>query len=91
MWLVRSCIVLLFLLLLWFKMAAQERMSLLERRISCQIDSASIEQILEKVVTENDLYFSYNPDILPKVKNSLKLVNVTVEELLLLNNIKLKH
>ncbi len=77
--LIRSCIVLLFLLLIWFKTPAQEYRSLLERRISCQIDSATVEQILEKVVNENDLFFSYNPDILPKGKNSLKLLNVTVE------------
>jgi hypothetical protein len=79
----RSSFVLLFLLLLWFKMAAQERMSLLDRHISCQIDSATTEEILEKVVTDNDLYLSYNPDILPKVKTSLHLVNITVEAFLL--------
>jgi hypothetical protein len=78
----RSCIVLTFLLLLCFKMQAQESMSLLERRISCQIDSATVEQILEKVVDENDLYFSYNPDILPRKRSSLQLLNVTLEELL---------
>jgi hypothetical protein len=55
---------------------------LLERRISCQIDSATIEQILEKVVNENDLFFSYNPEILPKGKNTVHLLNVSVETFL---------
>jgi hypothetical protein len=63
-------------------MLAQESMSLLERRISCQIDSATVEQILEKVVTDNDLFFSYNPDILPKERSSVQLLNVTLGELL---------
>ena len=61
---------------------AQESMSLLDRRINCQIDSATVEQILEKVVTDNDLFFSYNPDILPKEKCSVQLINVTLGELL---------
>jgi len=82
MGLFRSCIVLPFLLMLCFKLPAQESMSLLERRISCQIDSATVEQILEKVVDENDLFFSYNPDILPRKKISFQLLNVTLEELL---------
>jgi len=73
---------LLFLLLLWFKMPAQEHRSLLERKISCQIDSATIEQILEKVVNENDLFFSYNPDILPKGISSVNVSNVTLGEFL---------
>ena len=55
---------------------------MLERRISCQIDSATIEQILDKVVNENDLFFSYNPDILPKGKNTLNLLNVSVRAFL---------
>jgi len=57
-------------------------MPLLEGRISCKIDSATVEQILEKVVNENDLFFSYNPDILPHSKLSLNLLNVTVNEFL---------
>ncbi len=82
MWPVRSCMLILFLLFSGFKMAAQEHRLLLERRISCQIDSATIEQILGKVVNENDLFLSYNPDILPKGKSSFKLLNVTVEDFL---------
>jgi hypothetical protein len=78
----RTCLVLLLSLLLWFKIAAQERRPLLEGRITCQIDSASVEQILEKVVNENDLFFSYNPDILPGGKISLNLISVTVDEFL---------
>ena len=79
----RMCFVLLPLLLPGFKMAAQEHMPMLERRISCQIDSSTVEQVLEKVVNENDLFFSYNPDILPKSKISLNLIKVTVDEFLL--------
>ena len=78
----KSFVGILFLLLLWFKTPAQEGMLLLEHRLSCQIDSATAEQILEKVVTENDLFFSFNPDILPKRKSSIQLVNVTLRELL---------
>jgi len=82
MHLVRSCTLLSFMLLLCFVLRAQESMSLLERRVNCQIDSATVEQILEKVVTDNDLFFSYNPDILPKQKSAVHLVNVTLGELL---------
>ncbi|NEW80967.1 MAG: carboxypeptidase-like regulatory domain-containing protein [Mariniphaga sp.] len=78
----KSGIILSLFLLLCFKMAAQESMSLLERRIDCQIDSASVEQILEKIVNDNDLFFSYNPDILPKEINSVHLVNVMLGDLL---------
>ncbi len=78
----KSYIVLLLLLLLCLKMAAQESMSLLERRISCQIDTATVEQILEKIVNDNDLFFSYNPDILPKERSSVELLNVTLGDLL---------
>ena len=56
---------------------------MLERRISCQIDSSTVEQILEKVVNDNDLFFSYNPDILPKGKCTVNLSNLTLRELLL--------
>jgi len=76
-------VVILLSLLLWVKTSAQERMQSLEGRISCKIDSATVEQILEKVVNENDLFFSYNPDILPKRKITLNLLNVTVDEFLL--------
>src|SRR5665648_201385 len=78
----RSCIVLSLILLLCYKLPAQESMSLLERRISCQIDSASVEHIIEKIVNDNDLFFSYNPDILPKEIKSVQLLNVTLEDLL---------
>ena len=57
MWLFRSSIVLHFLILLCLKLPAQESMSLLERRINCEVDSAKVEQILEKVISDNDLFF----------------------------------
>ena len=78
MWLFRSSIVLHFLILLCLKLPAQESMSLLERRINCEVDSATVEQILEKVVSDNDLFFSYNPDILPKGKHAFSVVNITL-------------
>ncbi|MEI6678416.1 MAG: carboxypeptidase-like regulatory domain-containing protein [Mariniphaga sp.] len=80
--LVRFFGVLLFLLLLWFKLPAQERISILERRVSCQIDSANVEQILEKLVLENDLFFSYNPEILPKGKRNARFSNASLIEVL---------
>lgn len=78
----RSCTILSFLLLLCFKIQAQESMSLLERRINCQIDTATVEQVLEKIVIDNNLFFSYNPDILPKEKKTIQLLNITLEDLL---------
>ncbi|HEY3388688.1 MAG TPA: carboxypeptidase-like regulatory domain-containing protein, partial [Prolixibacteraceae bacterium] len=78
----KSCTVILFFVLLCVKLQAQESMSLLERKINCQIDSATVEQILEKIVNENDLFFSYNPDILPKGITSVQLINVTLGDLL---------
>lgn len=78
----KSFILFLFILLLCFKMQAQERMSLLERRINCQVDSATVEQILEKIVNDNDLFFSYNPDILPFGRKSVHMTNVTLGDLL---------
>lgn len=72
----------LILFFLCLKMAAQESMSLLERRITCEIDSAPPEQILEKIVNENDLFFSYNPDILPAEPTTIRLRNIPLGELL---------
>ena len=82
MQLLRFCIVLSALLLMWFKMSAQDGMTLLERKIKCQADSLTVEQILERVVDENDLFFSYNPDILPKGKISIKFSDISIGELL---------
>lgn len=75
-------IVLLLFLVQGFKLSAQEHVRVLEQRLSCQIDSSTVEEILEKVVNDNALYFSYNPDILPKGHISVNLSNVTVEEFL---------
>ena len=72
-----TALILLLSLLLWFTTSAQERMPLLEHRISCRIDSATVEQVLEQVVNDNELYFSYNPDVLPKGKISISLINVS--------------
>ena len=82
MQLLRFYLVLPVLLLMYSKMSAQESMSLLERKINCQIDSSTVEQILELVVEDNDLFFSFNPDILPKEKTTIQLTNVKLGDLL---------
>ena len=73
---------LLLLTLLGFKLSGQEHLPVFEHRLTCRVDSSSVEQILEKIVNENTLFFSYNPDILPKGLISLNLCNITVDELL---------
>jgi hypothetical protein len=78
----KSCLLLFFLLQLLFRIEAQESMSLLDRRISCMIDTATVEQILEKVVNDNDLFFSYNPDILPKERISVHQPDVKLGDLI---------
>ena len=78
----RFCLVLPVLLLVWTKMSAQESMSLLERKVSCQMDSSTVEQILEHVVDDNDLFFSYNPDILPKQVITIQQLSVSLGSLL---------
>ncbi|GET20504.1 carboxypeptidase-like regulatory domain-containing protein [Prolixibacter denitrificans] len=45
---------------------AQEAISVLQRPITISIDSSSVEDIIDQLVLENDLYFSYNPQILPQ-------------------------
>ncbi|GET30487.1 carboxypeptidase-like regulatory domain-containing protein [Prolixibacter sp. SD074] len=44
---------------------AQEALSVLQRPITISVDSSSVENIIDRLVIENDLYFSYNPQILP--------------------------
>ena len=44
---------------------AQDAISVLQRPITISIDSTSVENIIDRLVLENDLYFSYNPQILP--------------------------
>lgn len=72
----------LFLFVDWYDLQAQGDMSLLDRRISIQIDSAKVEQILEKVVDDNDLYFSYNPEILPVTIHSFDLADAKLGDFL---------
>jgi hypothetical protein len=66
----------LFLILLLFSfvhISAQEKIEPLSRLISIQMDSISIESFLEKLVSENELYFSYNPDLLPPGKLNFRI------------------
>lgn len=58
--------ILLWLLCLFMPgVYAQEALSVLQRPITISVDSSSVENIIDRLVIENDLYFSYNPQILP--------------------------
>ncbi len=57
------------------QLSAQEQIEPLKRRISLQMDSTNVETILEKLVSDNELFFSYNPDLLPEGK-----INFSVKE-----------
>ena len=78
----RSTILFISLILIWFRLPAQENISLLDRKITCNSDTSSVERIIEKIVDDNDLYFSYNPDILPTQRFSFNLSGVSLEEVL---------
>jgi hypothetical protein len=58
----------LFLILLCLPLVplyAQESPEPMKRHITIQMDSTTVESFLERLVSENELYFSYNPDLLP--------------------------
>jgi len=58
----------LFLILICLPLVplyAQESPEPMKRRITIQMDSTTVESFLERLVSENELYFSYNPDLLP--------------------------
>lgn len=68
----------LFLILLLsscLPLCGQEKIDPLSRLVTIQMDTTTVESILEKLVTENDFYFSYNPDLLPTGKLNFSLVD----------------
>ncbi len=69
-------------ILLQGQLYAQESLTLLERKFAFHITNTSTEDILEKLVIDNDLFFSYNPDILPTEKYTFDFEAVTLGELL---------
>jgi hypothetical protein len=76
---------LLFLILLFtplVHLSAQEKLHPLQRAITLQMDSTTVESFLEKLVAENELYFSYNPDLLPTGKQNFSYLNLPLGEIL---------
>ena len=63
-------------------LSAQEKPDPLSRLISIQMDSTSIESFLEKLVADNELYFSYNPDLLPVEKTNFSFINQPLGDVL---------
>jgi hypothetical protein len=62
--------------------SAQESVEPMKRRISIQMDSTTVESLLEKLVSDNELFFSYNPDLLPPGKKNFSVTDVPLGELL---------
>lgn len=54
----------------------------MKRPISIKMDSTTVESLLEKLVADNELFFSYNPDLLPTGKKNFSVKNVPLGELL---------
>lgn len=76
---------LLFLILLFnplVQLSAQESLNPLQRSITLKMDSTTVESFLEKLVVENELYFSYNPDLLPTGKQNFSFTNLPLGVLL---------
>lgn len=46
------------------------------------MDSTTVESFLEKLVADNELYFSYNPDLLPTGKMNFSVDNLPLGEVL---------
>lgn len=63
-------------------LSAQEHPELMKRPISIKMDSTTVESLLEKLVADNELFFSYNPDLLPTGKKNFSVKNVPLGELL---------
>ncbi|MCE1197429.1 MAG: carboxypeptidase-like regulatory domain-containing protein [Marinilabiliales bacterium] len=70
---------LLLFLIACLKVAAQEPLS---RSITLKMDTATVEAFLEKLVNDNDLYFSYNPDLLPDGKKNFSFSGTPLGEVL---------
>jgi hypothetical protein len=63
-------------------LSAQEKSDPLARLITLKMDSTNVESCLEKLVTDNELFFSYNPDLLPDEKTNFSFVNLPLGEVL---------
>lgn len=61
---------------------AQEKNDPLSRLITVRMDTTTVESFLEKLVEENDLFFSYNPDLLPEGKMNFSYSNQPLGEVL---------
>ncbi len=75
----------LFLILLFSSMMhllAQEKPDPLSKLISVRMDSTTVESFLEKLVADNELFFSYNPDLLPPGKSDFEVINRPLGEVL---------
>ena len=73
---------LILLLSSFVHLSAQERVEPLNRRISIKMDSTTVETFLEKLVADNELFFSYNPDLLPAGKLNFSIVDLPLGEVL---------
>ena len=73
---------LILLLSSFVRLSAQERVEPLNRRISIKMDSTTVETFLEKLVADNELFFSYNPDLLPAGKLNFSIVDLPLGEVL---------
>lgn len=75
----------LFLILLCLPLvhlSAQESPEPMKRRISIQMDSTTVESFLEKLVSDNQLFFSYNPDLLPAGKKNFCVNDIPLGDVL---------
>ncbi len=61
---------------------AQEKPEPLSRLITITTDSITVESFLEKLVRDNDLYFSYNPDLLPEGTSTFSFKQRPLREVL---------
>jgi hypothetical protein len=64
------------------RLSAQEAIEPLGRLITIKMDSTTVESFLERLVADNELYFSYNPDLLPAGKLNFRIVNRPLGEVL---------
>lgn len=75
----------LFVILIFCSLAqlsAQEKVEPLNRLVSLKMDSTTVESLLEKLVADNELYFSYNPDLLPAGKLNFAVFDRPLGEIL---------
>jgi hypothetical protein len=80
---IRSNTLFLILFLISFlRLPAQERVEPLSRIITLKMDTTTVESFLERLVADNDLFFSYNPDLLPVGKTNFSVLNQPLGEVL---------